>query len=119
MYRSPTFGDIVLDIPKHPDEEGGRGLFAHYLWSAATIVAAGVEFGSLREGSKGEGKKNGWWDFRGCRVLEVGAGMFLCLLVILCLHLPIVAISVPRGGHVALVLQATSNFKSRNCSQLR
>ena len=66
-YTSPKFGEIVLDIPKHPDEETGRGLFAHYLWSAAAVAAAAIEQGS-------SDSKSAVWDFRNCRVLEVGAG---------------------------------------------
>jgi hypothetical protein len=30
VYTSPSFGDINLHIPAHPDVEDGRKLFAHY-----------------------------------------------------------------------------------------
>src|SRR5690242_17057696 len=43
IYKSPTFGDITLQIPAHPDFEDGRKLFAHYLWNAAVIAAEGIE----------------------------------------------------------------------------
>lgn len=82
IYASPLYGDIELRIPQHPDEEGGRQLFAHYLWSAGIVVAdyierarwRGLEEGEKEEGEKEEGEEGTWWDVRGCRVLELGAG---------------------------------------------
>ena len=71
-FTSDKFGEVVIEIPQHPDEEGGRGLFAHYLWTAGAIAAVAIEKGSLASGESG----TGWWDCRGCKVLEVGAGMY-------------------------------------------
>lgn len=86
-YRSPRFGDLTLCIPAHPDEEDGRKLFAHYLWNAAVLAADGVESASaevenLGENIEGidaaqEGKvtwDQRYWDLRGKKVLELGAG---------------------------------------------
>lgn len=85
-YASPKFGDVILEIPKHPDEEGGRGLFAHYLWTAAAAAAAGIEWASDIEETADKvgmmtktcGSDSRWWDVRGLRVLEVGAGKVHC-----------------------------------------
>lgn len=48
---------------KESEVEVGRKLFAHFLWSAAMVVAEGVEEG-------------GGWTVDGERVLELGAGLF-------------------------------------------
>ena len=94
IYRSPRFGDVKLRIPVHPDEEGGRKLFAHALWNAGVVVAEAVEVASHdREGARDadsgaettegtqneadDGKANWdkrWWDVRNQKVLELGAG---------------------------------------------
>ncbi len=86
-YRSPKFGDLELHIPAHPDEEDGRKLFAHYLWNAAVLAADAIEVASnetedVREAGEEEPREwNGrekwekmYWNLRGKRVLELGAG---------------------------------------------
>ena len=73
LYASPTYGNLTLRIPAHPDVEEGRGLFAHYLWTAGVVAAEGIEQGS-RGGEDGGGWDPQWWDVRGTRALELGAG---------------------------------------------
>ena len=81
-YHSPRFGDIHLRIPAHPDVEEGRKLFAHYLWNAGIIAADAIENASHdhqeRYSQSGESSLCQWdarfWDMRGKRVLELGAG---------------------------------------------
>ena len=94
VYTSPRFGDIILEIPAHPDVEEGRNLFAHYLWDAAVVAAEGIEVGSSgRRGGVGDGREKWdtdpstawgfwdprWWDMRGQKVLELGAGTRLSI----------------------------------------
>ena len=98
IYHSARFGEIKLKIPKHPDVEEGRKLFAHYLWNAGVICADAVEEASSEDmgddgrwqepegegrrevgvGVGGEQKESKWdrryWDMRGKRILELGAG---------------------------------------------
>ena len=85
-YASPAFGDITLQIPAHPVVEERRNLFAHYLWNASLVAAEGIERASAEETEagreKGKGDSDGreqwnlrWWNVRGKRVLELGAGM--------------------------------------------
>lgn len=82
IYTSPTFGDVTLNIPEHPDAERGRLLFAHYLWNAGVVVADAVEIASNRnantnESTAVEGKvswNRQYWDVRDQDVLELGAG---------------------------------------------
>ncbi|OAL35999.1 hypothetical protein AYO20_04660 [Fonsecaea nubica] len=94
-YHSPRFGKIDLRIPQHPAAEEGRTLFAHYLWNAGVIMAEGLERASSsgtegerdqappphqhqQDGGDGEQKSEEWqkryWDVRGTKVLELGAG---------------------------------------------
>src|SRR4051794_34895599 len=83
IYTSPAFGGITLQIPTHPHVDEDRKLFAHYLWNASLIAADGIERASAGErhtvchNDKGEaGRWNPrWWNVRGKRVLELGAGM--------------------------------------------
>lgn len=88
IYTSPSFGDITLHIPAHPDVEEERKLFAHYLWNASLVAAEGIEMASVAvaaglskdgNGTSGEGEQWNprWWNVRGKRVLELGAGMLL------------------------------------------
>lgn len=90
QYRSPRYGVITLKVPIHPDEEQGRKLFAHYLWNAGVVAADAIEAASSDEEMSGdgeventaavveEGEEMKWdpryWDVRGQRVLEIGAG---------------------------------------------
>lgn len=79
-YNSPRFGNITLRIPAHPDAEEGRNLFAHYLWNAGVIVADAIETASHDDdGPTQEGQiriewDTRYWDVRGRRILELGAG---------------------------------------------
>lgn len=56
--------------------EEGRKLFAHFLWSAAMVVAEGVEDAAAAEAGEAV-KKPGkmMWNVKGHKVLELGAGM--------------------------------------------
>lgn len=80
---------MYLQIPAHPGEEGGRLLFAHYLWNAGVIAAEAIEQGShddeVRSVSDTENDDEQdaddlvkwdkrFWDMRGKAVLELGAG---------------------------------------------
>lgn len=105
IYTSPSFGDISLQIPAHPDVEEGRKLFAHYLWNASLVAAEWIERASVGETLGGSGNSptrsdggeqwnSRWWDVRGKRVLELGAGMSIRNLG----HLP------QRGGRQATLL---------------
>lgn len=51
--------------------EEGRKLFAHFLWSAAIVVAEGIENADC------EGGEMSIWRVKGERVLELGAGAFI------------------------------------------
>jgi hypothetical protein len=103
-YDSPRFGRISLRIPAHPDVEDveGRKLFAHYLWNAGVIVADAIESASASTSTSASTGHNGhdsasasasaevsrddnedqndvewnnrYWDVRGRRTLELGAG---------------------------------------------
>jgi len=81
-YHSPRFGDIHLCIPAHPDVEEGRKLFAHYLWNAGVIAADAIEVASQDQEEIGDQDEERsqclwdarFWDVRGKRVLELGAG---------------------------------------------
>ncbi|KAL2428978.1 hypothetical protein ABEF95_010958 [Exophiala dermatitidis] len=93
-YHSPRFGTIGLRIPAHPDVEEGRKLFAHYLWNAGVIAADAIETASQDGNSQdavqqrrdddtpaNDQNQTLWdkkyWDVRGKRVLELGAGTAL------------------------------------------
>ncbi|KAK5947879.1 hypothetical protein OHC33_011086 [Knufia fluminis] len=85
IYRSPRYGDVTLGIPRHPDVEEGRQLFAHYLWNAGVVAADAIECASS-DGQQGlgDGKvlwNKDYWDVRGKDVLELGAGTALPSLV--------------------------------------
>jgi EEF1A N-terminal glycine/lysine methyltransferase len=74
-YQSPRYGAITLQVPVHPDEEQGRKLFAHYLWNAGVVAADAIENAS-NDGDVDALTEYGrhYWDVRGERVLEIGAG---------------------------------------------
>lgn len=92
-YDSPRFGRISLRIPAHPDFEEGRRLFAHYLWNSGVIVADAIESASapashnVRDSASAEVSRHTnqgqtddewnsrYWDVRGRRTLDLGAGM--------------------------------------------
>ncbi|ETI23410.1 hypothetical protein G647_05212 [Cladophialophora carrionii CBS 160.54] len=89
IYHSRRFGDLQLRIPRHPDAEEGRKLFAHHLWNAGVICADALEEASQDdETPPSHGSNSGlehpasawdkrYWDVRGRTVLEVGAGTAL------------------------------------------
>jgi len=78
VYRSPRYGEINLEIPRHPDVEEGRKLFAHYLWNAGVVAADAIESASNEDQEELDVGKVQWnrkyWDVRGKDVLELGAG---------------------------------------------
>ena len=84
VYLSPVYGDFEIMVPSYPGQqqkqnakgeqvEEGRRLFAHFLWSAAMVVAEGVEKATART-CDDEDPDIGIWDVKGENVLELGAG---------------------------------------------
>lgn len=84
-YHSPLFGALEIQIPQYPNVEEGKRLFAHALWIAGVVCADAVERASndgSRDGQvvRTEQEEREWewdrryWDVRGRRVLELGAG---------------------------------------------
>lgn len=102
LYSSPRYGDLEIMVPSYPSQcekrteeiaaglekkdgvnkvEEGRKLFAHFLWSAALVVAEGVEDADCPQaGPETEARKEAReiWSVKGEGVLELGAGEF-CL----------------------------------------
>ena len=79
IYQSPRYGEVVLGIPRHPDVEEGRKLFAHHLWNAGVVAADAIEVASSSNAEQvaAEGKVNWhkkYWDVRNKDILELGAG---------------------------------------------
>lgn len=95
LYESPLYGPLEIMVPSYPGQnenrteeiaagqtsdgsnsvEEGRKLFAHFLWSAAMVVAEGVEDVAAAEaGKKPINPEKTMWSVRGRRVLELGAG---------------------------------------------
>jgi hypothetical protein len=98
LYSSPRYGNLNIMVPSHPSssekttEEPGQkehgtakqdpegwALFAHFLWSAAMVVAEGVEEADtpIAEGeveSKAHKEAREIWGVCGESVLELGAG---------------------------------------------
>lgn len=88
LYTSSRYGPLTIMVPSYPEQsekrseevaasekgsvDEGRKLFAHFLWSAAMVVAEGVEDA---DGGLNEGRDGGIWRVKGERVLELGAGM--------------------------------------------
>ncbi|KJZ71810.1 hypothetical protein HIM_08830 [Hirsutella minnesotensis 3608] len=84
VYTSPAYGRITLEIPRHPDVEEGRKLFAHYLWNAGVVAADAIEAASSNDRQEAKDGKVNWserWDVRDRDVLELGAGTALPSLV--------------------------------------
>ncbi|KAI1617493.1 hypothetical protein EDD36DRAFT_3099 [Exophiala viscosa] len=83
VYDSPGFGKIPLRIPSHPDVEEGRKLFAHYLWNAGVIAADAIECASSQDATTHSPVDwdSRYWDVRGKRLLELGAGTALPSLI--------------------------------------
>lgn len=100
LYSSPRFGDLDIMVPSYPsqsdkpseeiaaglaredgkvnDVEQERKLFAHFLWSAAMVVAEGIENAAALESGSGSvpsgNNDTALWRVNGERVLELGAG---------------------------------------------
>ncbi|OJJ39008.1 hypothetical protein ASPWEDRAFT_49093 [Aspergillus wentii DTO 134E9] len=87
LYGSPRYGDLEIMVPSYPgqdenrnkeiaagnevdDVDKGRKLFAHFLWSAAMVVAEGVEKADSPESNP----ETDIWKINGESVLELGAG---------------------------------------------
>ena len=78
-YHSPHCGHIEIRLPIHPGRAGGeRHLFAHYLWNAAVLVAHKIEEAShgyqRMIDSESTDSNQCFWNVRGEKVLELGAG---------------------------------------------
>lgn len=101
LYSSPRYGDLNIMVPSYPSSSSkrseeiaaglakpdgsvnevdeGRKLFAHFLWSAAMVVAEGVEQadtptapGETETETQIENRE--LWSIKGESVLELGAG---------------------------------------------
>ncbi|KAL4923677.1 putative nicotinamide N-methyltransferase [Aspergillus undulatus] len=94
LYSSPRYGELDIMVPSYPSQsasgerskevaeglprsdgqknevEEGRKLFAHFLWSAAMVVAEGLEMADSGIG----GDEAHIWKVQGEKVLELGAG---------------------------------------------
>ncbi|KAJ6079457.1 hypothetical protein N7467_009210 [Penicillium canescens] len=104
LYSSPRYGNLDIMVPSYPSSsekrseeiaaglkkqdgtvnqvDEGRKLFAHFLWSAAMVVAEGVEEadmpiveGEMESEARREAREI--WGVRGESVLELGAGAAL------------------------------------------
>ncbi|KAJ5776439.1 uncharacterized protein N7511_001450 [Penicillium nucicola] len=83
LYSSPRYGELDIMVPSYPGEsqnrsdeiaagqtskvDEGRKLFAHFLWSAAMVVADEIELAD-------EADSKNTWAVEGETVLELGAG---------------------------------------------
>lgn len=102
FYSSPRYGDLEIMVPAYPEKrteetrpnlekgdrvnevEEGRKLFAHLLWSAAMVVAEGVEDADLHahadtraqtsSETDAQKERREMWSVKGESVLELGAG---------------------------------------------
>lgn len=95
LYSSPHFGDLDIMVPSYPSQsekwseeiaagrsnevEQGRKLFAHFLWSAAMVVAEQVENAAVLENETGDGDDTSLWRAKGESILELGAGQYSTL----------------------------------------
>lgn len=97
LYSSSRYGDLEIMVPSYPDtpsqsegtaeqtngdshiaeSDAGRKLFAHILWSAALVVAEGVELANDPTSEGTETREI--WGVNGESVLELGAGMCFVL----------------------------------------
>ncbi|KAE8145157.1 hypothetical protein BDV25DRAFT_76018 [Aspergillus avenaceus] len=96
LYSSPRYGGLEIMVPSYPhqsqsrteetapglpgaggkanDVEEGRKLFAHFLWSAAMVVAEGVEKADHLSSLGELDSDTAMWKVQGESVLELGAG---------------------------------------------
>ncbi|KAL4890758.1 hypothetical protein BDV59DRAFT_76751 [Aspergillus ambiguus] len=99
LYSSPRYGNLEIMVPSYPSqsenrsqeiaaglprEDGkpnqvdeGRRLFAHFLWSAAMVVAEGVEKAETLSALGQLDADTAMWTVKGESVLELGAGAAL------------------------------------------
>lgn len=116
LLYSSRWGDLTIMVPTYPGQndkrseeiaagqtekeevnpvEAGRKLFAHFLWSAAMVVAEGVEDAHSNSATPSPKEEDARqiWQVKGERVLELGAGrVFFSLWAIL---------SVPANIHLS------------------
>lgn len=107
LYSSPRYGKLEIMVPSYPGQsekrseetaaglekkdgmnqvEIGRGLFAHFLWSAAMVVAEGVEDADSPEmdgETEARRETREIWSVKGESVLELGAGEFFPTILVL------------------------------------
>ncbi|KAG5287720.1 nicotinamide N-methyltransferase [Histoplasma capsulatum G186AR] len=100
LYTSGAWGDVTVMVPGYPKGseeevvveeerpdmeegvEGGRRLFAHYLWGGGLVVADGIERAVRHLAGDGAGEeKDLLWSVKGEKVLELGAGAALPSLI--------------------------------------
>jgi hypothetical protein len=99
LYSSPRYGDLNIMVPSYPSSSKNRSeeiaagqakpdgtvnkvneqrqLFAHFLWSAAMVVAEGVEEADTPAGeteTEAQKENRDLWSVKGESVLELGAG---------------------------------------------
>ncbi|KAK1147454.1 hypothetical protein N8T08_001536 [Aspergillus melleus] len=96
LYSSPRYGNLEIMVPSYPNQsdkrseeiaagqvrpdgqvnevEEGRKLFAHFLWSAAMVVAEGVEKADTLDSEGQLDADTAMWLAKGHSVLELGAG---------------------------------------------
>ena len=99
LYSSPHYGDLEIMVPSYPTQsekwteeiaaglrksedgvnhvEEGRKLFAHFLWSAAMVVAEGIEDAEpspIGPNTDASNEARDIWSVQGGSVLELGAG---------------------------------------------
>ncbi|KAB8078267.1 hypothetical protein BDV29DRAFT_188132 [Aspergillus leporis] len=99
LYSSPRYGELEIMVPSYPQQsknrseeiaaglprtdgkvnevEEGRKLFAHFLWSAAMVVADGVEKADHLSSLGQLDSDTAMWKITGESVLELGAGAAL------------------------------------------
>ncbi len=86
IYQSPSYGEITVHVPVHPDQDVQRLLFAHYLWNAGVLVADKIESASrcdrpIYDHDSSDCDRD-FWNVRGERVLELGAGGYPTSLIL-------------------------------------
>lgn len=93
LYSSPRYGDLNIMVPSYPSSsqqrpeadssvnqvDEGRRLFAHFLWSAAMVVAGAVEEADTPTApgeteTEAQRENRELWRIKGESVLELGAG---------------------------------------------
>lgn len=98
LYSSPRYGNLQIMVPSYPNQsekrteeiaagqarpgghvnqvEEGRKLFAHFLWSAAMVVAEGVEKADALDSAGQLDPDTEMCLAKGHSVLELGAGEY-------------------------------------------